>query len=203
MTGEHLLEAMGLLDDDLIQDAERPQPRRLNWRQWMAVAACVAIVATVGYRGLSNFGMGGNAGGASGNYGENDTASGGTTAGVPDAAAPLEPGVSGGGWEGEKQEGATGDGSPSLQEEVLTVVVPAGERVYSYCHRYGEDRVLEELPEGCRALGAVEPWSGEENAPYTDFGDFEGCALWLAGEGYEGPLYLELPEGGYLECAQS
>ena len=35
---------------------------------------------------------------------------------------------------------------------------------------------------------------------YTDMGEFPGCQLWIAGEGWDGPLYLQTPEGAYLEC---
>ncbi len=61
MTSEFLLEAMGLLDDALILDAERraakkavPLPKLLGW------AACLAVVAVLGY-GISHLdlGMGG------------------------------------------------------------------------------------------------------------------------------------------------
>ena len=27
-----------------------------------------------------------------------------------------------------------------------------------------------------------------------------GCPLWIAGEGWDGPVYLQTPEGTYLEC---
>ena len=29
---------------------------------------------------------------------------------------------------------------------------------------------------------------------------FPGCPLWIAGEGWDGPVYLQTPEGTYLEC---
>lgn len=55
MTREHLLEAMGLLDDDLIREAEEPV-RRKKWNReaWLSLAACLAIVLTIGYGAVHN-----------------------------------------------------------------------------------------------------------------------------------------------------
>ena len=39
-----------------------------------------------------------------------------------------------------------------------------------------------------------------EDIPYTDMDVFPGCPLWIAGEGWDGPVYLQTPEGTYLEC---
>ena len=60
MNAEHLLDAMGLLDDQLIQEAEayRPRSRRPSLRPWMTLAACFAVVMVLGY-GLTHMGMGG------------------------------------------------------------------------------------------------------------------------------------------------
>lgn len=60
MKAEHLLDAMGLLDDDLIQEAEeyrRPRFGR-NYGVWLGWAASFAVVLVLGY-GVSHFGMGG------------------------------------------------------------------------------------------------------------------------------------------------
>ncbi|RKI69742.1 hypothetical protein D7V91_05110 [bacterium 1xD42-67] len=51
MTTEHILDAIGLLDDDLIQEAERylAPKRRLGARSWAALAASFAVVILLGY----------------------------------------------------------------------------------------------------------------------------------------------------------
>ena len=98
------------------------------------------------------------------------------------------------------EPGAAGDTSTNLSREVLIVVVQEGDRVWSYQHWYGEDRVLDALPEGCRSLGRVGAYAEGEDCIYTDMGEFPDAPLWIAGEDMEGPVYLELPEGGYLEC---
>ncbi len=51
MTPEHLMDAVGLLDDDLIQEAEYPVPQRArpDHRHWLGWAACLAVVLALGY----------------------------------------------------------------------------------------------------------------------------------------------------------
>ena len=64
MTSEHLMDAVGLLDDDLIQEAEYPVPQRArpDHRHWLGWAACLAVVLALGYgvthiqRGVSSAG---------------------------------------------------------------------------------------------------------------------------------------------------
>ena len=191
MTREHLLEAMGLLDDDLIREAEEPV-RRKKWNReaWLSLAACLAIVLTIGYGAVhngwwsANSSSGSSSAGAtaedwSGGTGENTASSGTTTA---------------------PQEAESGDASPGQSGEVLTLMVPVGDQVYSYQHWYAGDRVLDTLPEGCRSLGQVEAYGEGEDTPYTDGDVFLGSQLWIAGEGWDGPVYLQTPEGVYLEC---
>lgn len=62
MTGSHLLDAIGLLDDELIREAEEYQPPRRDYSGWIGLAASFAVVLTLGYA-LShlNLGMGGGA----------------------------------------------------------------------------------------------------------------------------------------------
>lgn len=55
MRAEQLMDAMGLLGDELIEEARRSreQPirgRKPSWGRWAALAACVALVAVVGAR---------------------------------------------------------------------------------------------------------------------------------------------------------
>ena len=69
MNAEHLLDAIGLLDDDLIQEAEGPVSSKEtpNYRAWMGWAACLAVVIVLHFAipHLGSFGSGANSGGAS------------------------------------------------------------------------------------------------------------------------------------------
>lgn len=62
MNAEYLLDAVGLLDDDLLREAEEYQPPRRDYRPWVSLAACLAVVLTLGYALTHlNLGMGGGA----------------------------------------------------------------------------------------------------------------------------------------------
>ncbi|MCI9028138.1 MAG: hypothetical protein HFF47_08870 [Lawsonibacter sp.] len=61
MNTEHILDAIGLLDDDLIREAEeysRPRVRH-SYGTWLGLAASFAVVLALGY-GAVNLGGGGN-----------------------------------------------------------------------------------------------------------------------------------------------
>ena len=196
MTREHLLQAMGLLDDDLIREAEEPVRNaggKRHLEAWISLAACLAIVLTIGY-GM----MMGTPGGSNSTSGASQEASAGDSENAS-SSAPTSSGTAA----AEPGEGQNGDGSPNMSDEMLLVIVRMDGMVYSYCHRYEEDRVLDALPEGCRSLGEVGVYREGENCVYTDMGEFPGCPLWIAGEGWDGPLYLETPESTYLECVKS
>ena len=192
MTREHLLEAMGLLDDDLIQEAEKPV-RRKKWNReaWVSLAACLAIVLTIGYGVVRN-------GWWSANSSSGSASAGATAEDWSGAAGGSAPSSSG--TVTSPGEGQSGDASPNMSGETPLVIVRMDGMAYSYCHRYEEDRVLDALPQGCRSLGQVGTYQEGENCVYTDMGEFPGCQLWIAGEGWDGPLYLQTPEGAYLEC---
>ena len=76
MTGEHLLNAMGLLDDDLIQEAEEYRRSRRGGGPWLGYGA--VRLGTVG--GANNMSGGASAPAASAPAG-----------GEPSASAPLSP----------------------------------------------------------------------------------------------------------------
>lgn len=126
MNAEYLLDAVGLVDDDLLREAEEYSRPRRDYRPWIGLAASFVVVLTLGYA-LTHLGMGGGApknemsGGAanapSGSYGgdgvppleeyrppasaegpDSSMPGGGDWAepGSPDAAAPQEPGAVGG-----------------------------------------------------------------------------------------------------------
>lgn len=82
MNAEHLLDAIGLLDDGLIREAEeyrRPQARR-SYGTWLGWAASFAVVLVLGY-GLTHLEMGG--GNSTGN------SMNGGAAGEPAFSAPA------------------------------------------------------------------------------------------------------------------
>ena len=106
MNPEYLLNAMGLLDDDLIQEAEqysRPRPK-VNYNAWLSLASCLVLVITLGY-GVNLLLRGG---GSSGNSAE---PSGGGQADTPASSSPIEclPGATAGGE-------SNGFGAPSGEE---------------------------------------------------------------------------------------
>lgn len=104
MSADFLLDALGLLDDDLIADAEALPARAASpsrVRRWAALAACLAVVLFLGYgaarlsllpwEGGGGLSSGGNApdGGAAGEASPPDDSSGG-------AVEPPSPGSASG-----------------------------------------------------------------------------------------------------------
>lgn len=79
MNPEYILNALGLLDDDLIREAETctAPRRRSGYRSWMALAACLTVVIALGYA-LTH--IGGMSGGAAPEFsgGAPSTSGGGT-----------------------------------------------------------------------------------------------------------------------------
>ena len=97
MNAEHILDAIGLLDDDLIQEAEqysRKTSRPNYWQQWMAWAASFVVVAALGYC-FTRFGMVGG-GGGNGGGGNASGAAGGGTNGAPQVSESVGSSVNGG-----------------------------------------------------------------------------------------------------------
>lgn len=58
MNAEYLLDAVGFVDDDLLREAEEYSRPRRDYRPWIGLAACLAVVLTLGYA-LTHLGMGG------------------------------------------------------------------------------------------------------------------------------------------------
>ena len=201
MTAEYLLEAMGLIDDDLIQDAEvrpaaRPAPAR--WRQWGALAACLAVVAALGY-GVTHLPMGG---GSKSSASPSADAAASTTCGSSQEDFACSSNSAAG-----ASSVATGSEGPEAGWLGFRVLVTVDGLTYAYNHTYppSEDHGpwAETLPEGCRSVGAIVDEENDLLLPHTDTGVYVGCPLWLEGEGQESTLYLELPQGGYLVCEYS
>ena len=113
MRGERLFRALGRVDPALVEEALSVR-RRMPWKRWAAMAACLALVMGLGWRITGGFqGVG------AGSSGADSGSSGGISA---DSSAPADPGegVHGGGIE---------DGFLSYAGPVLpltTVEDPAG-----------------------------------------------------------------------------
>lgn len=78
MNAEHLLDAIGLLDDELIREAESYRRPKRNYKPWIGLAACLAVVLTLHY-GLTHIGMGG------GSAAPGNSASGGSAPAASDS----------------------------------------------------------------------------------------------------------------------
>ena len=209
MNREHLLEAMGLLDDDLIQEAEEYRQPRRNYQPWIRLAACLAVVLALGY-GVTRLGMYGE---MSGGVSQNTPSTGAPSASWgPDAPSgetpPADMPI---GTENESQGGnsapsgsgePTSPGAPNPEGDVLLVSVYLEGSWCRFTHVYNRDPVLETLPEGCVSLGRAERQHESAAAPWTDGDRYLGCEVWLLpGEDpSENLIYLERSEGDYLEC---
>lgn len=65
-------------------------------------------------------------------------------------------------------------------------MVPVGEQVYSYQHWYAGTGCWIPCRRAAGSLGEVGTYQEGENCVYTDMGEFPGCKLWIAGEGWDG-----------------
>lgn len=194
MTSEHLLDAMGLLDDDLIQDAEvvtqsRSQIIWNQFRRWAPTAACVALLLiAVQFLPLRR-----------------DSSSESTDAASPSVGADASYSHIAGDQESSTNSSVSPSMGQSSEEENLyhdSVSVTIDGLTYVYLRQYTDTPEngprVETLPDGCQNVGVVEQIHEDITVPHTDTGIYIGCSLWLEGEGEESTLYLELPEGGYL-----
>lgn len=109
MTSEHLLDAIGLLDDGLIREAEEyiPRKKRSRYGAWMSLAACLALVVALSY-GLTHIGMGGGAppSGAGGGAANTPASSNGVSAPGEPASGESQGGATGGDMSGGDTPGA-------------------------------------------------------------------------------------------------
>lgn len=128
MNAEYLLDAVGLLDDDLLREAEEHHRPRRDYRPWIGLAACLAVVLTLGYA-LTHLGMGGGA--APGNQISGGAASapagscGGAEALPPEEAPPASAeGPDGSGMQGGGSTPA--DPCAPVEAETLAVLIDGG-----------------------------------------------------------------------------
>ena len=199
MTREELLEAIGRVDDDLIQEAEdcRLPARRPGLPHWRplagGLAACLVLAAVL----YLPFGMsGGGDNTTSGAAGSSSAAQESQTDHSAGTAQDGGSDVWSGSGSGEAlpenpSAGNESSGGASSQEggaaqDVLRT--PAGEYTLT-----GE--LASALPEGSRQLGVLF-LEGEDSQDqlYTTRREYAGCMLW---EGPDGTLYVKLPGDGY------
>lgn len=128
MNAEYLLDAVGLLDDDLLREAEEHHRPRRDYRPWIGLAASFVVVLTLGYA-LTHLGMGGGA--APGNQASGGAASapagsyGGAEALPPEEAPPAS--AEGPDGSGMQVGGSTpGDPCAPVEAETLAVLIDGG-----------------------------------------------------------------------------
>ena len=54
MKKEDFFEVLGELDDDIVKEAKTTMKKKVNWKAWGAMAACLAIVAVLGIGMMQN-----------------------------------------------------------------------------------------------------------------------------------------------------
>ena len=204
MNAEHLLDAIGQLDDDLVREAERYRRPKARYGFWMGLAASFAVVIALGYV-LTHFGMGGGASGGNGgapasgnsmlpggdsgapNMGEDGNQGGAFASDVPPEAMPSAPG----------SENAEEPGSP--QEAPRGTVYVHGDRSDNTYILTGE--VLTELPEDGEPVLLGELLALEQDSPWrTTVEEYVGLNLWAENEDILYAVYVELPEGGFARA---
>ena len=178
MTADYLLDAMGLIDDDLIRDAEvLPAPALLSSaRRWTnrlsTLAACLVLVAALGY-GISNLGMGG------------DSAAPSTSTGAMPSSSAVA-------------DSSCATSTPASAEPVSggTIFLSTDRGTLTYALS-GE--LVTQLPENCRSLGELALLKdGGQDSPATDGEAYAGCPLWAEGEEpVPVLLYVRLADGSY------
>lgn len=153
MTSEDLLEAVGLLDDDLILEAERAPVRRpVRWQQWLGLCACLALVFFVG-RGMVQ-----NWSGSSGASGNASTSAGG--------GAPS----------GDVGSAGASSGTASFPDGSVYILVD--NRSY-----LSTGETVSELPAGAEALGVLSESTDGAPSPCTNGAEYVGCTLYAGPDG--------------------
>ena len=178
MTPEYLLDAIGLIDDDLIQEAETaPVHRPASWRRWGSLAACAVLVVALGYGAAHLPRMGGNSSSATGNG-----------AAAPESASSSSYAAT------STDDQYTVDGIGTAGS---TPATESGDRIDIGGNTYILSGPVEELPEGCRLLGTLSALYPDGPAPSTTAEEYVGCQLWAPDEECPAEVYVQLPGGGW------
>lgn len=107
MRAERLFRVLGLADPVLIEEAlEVRRRQRTAWKRWAALAACLALVVSLGFGWLVTGGFGGYGAGDGGSSGADSGGAGGAPADMEAPGNTAAPGESGGG-EGGVNDGIT------------------------------------------------------------------------------------------------
>lgn len=155
MTSEHLLEAMGLLDDDLIVQAERaPARKHVPWQQWLGTCACLALVFLMSRGMVQNW---------SGSSNASSGASASTSAG-------------GGAPSGDVGSAGASSGTASLPDGSVYILVE--NRSY-----LSTGETVPELPDGAVELGILSQVEEGVISPSTNGTAYVGCALYAGADG--------------------
>ena len=172
MTSEHLLEAMGLLDDSLILQAEQRRPARRSGRrgQWLGVCACLALVIFIGRGMVENWSSGSS--NASGGAGASTSTGGGAPSGDAGSAGASS-------------------GSNALPDGSVYILVE--NRSY-----LATGETVSELPAGAEELGVLSAVEDGAPSPSTNGAEYVGCTLYDGGDGL---LYVRWDQGGYAAFA--
>ncbi|RHR10569.1 hypothetical protein DWX58_04025 [Pseudoflavonifractor sp. AF19-9AC] len=154
MTSEHLLEAMGLLDDDLIVQAEQAPARKpVPWQRWLGLCACLALVLLVGRGVVQNWSGINSSNGA----GASTSAGGGAPSGDVGSAG-------------------TSSGSVSLPDGSVYILLD--NRSY-----LSTEETVPELPDGAEEVGLLSEAAEGASSPSTNGTAYVGCALYAGADG--------------------
>ena len=179
MKAEYLLKAIGLVDDDLIQEAEdyAPPARRTSFVRWRplagGLAAACLIVAALFYLPSSL------------TWDSNSN----STAGAAQEQESTSSQEDSGSQAGDTVGGAMEPSSPADQ-------LPAADRILTPAGEYAlTGETVSQLPQNSSQLGVLFlEGEGSKSQLYTSRKEYAGCMLW---EGPDGVLYVQLPGEGY------
>lgn len=204
MTPEYLLDAVGLIDDDLIAEAEEPLTARkpapiVRLRRWGgALAACLVLAFALNGVLTDTWKSNNSNSGASA---PSENMAGG--AGLPAGSAGSESG------DGDvsdfmsaepnapEQSGAAASSQGTAPGEVLpgTILV---ENAAHGTSTYSIGRYVEELPQGAALVGELSETGPGAPSPSVDRAEYAGLELWMSADGTN--VYVALPGGGWAEA---
>ena len=204
MTAEHLMDAVGLLDDDLIQEAEQVMHprRRIYTERWLGMAASLALVIALGYGAFRLGLVSGMKGGAGMSGAPSAEAPAGSAAdsgaGTPDLDAeggetlqtPPSFSISGGSDQAVPSE-------PEEQAPVSEPVLDGFIQLEQGTGLYLLTDLTADLPAGAISLGTLSAQSPDAPYPVTSAEEYAGLELWAEGAEPYAILYVQLPDGRY------
>lgn len=186
MTAVELLEAIGHVDDDLIQEAEeyRSPKRQTFFRYWKPLAGGLAACLVLAALFHLPLGISTSGGGAASTSGTSQSESATAGSGSSGASAGGEAGAP------ENDSNSASEPQAPEAEEHPQDLLRTPEGTYTLT---GE--MVSALPEGSRQMGVLF-LEGEDSASglYTSRKEYAGCMLWQAPDG---TLYVQIPGGGY------